>query len=340
MINLRNTVLIVSISVIITIAYSFKNAVAAEQSDLPELVLSSGLGGFFWNPGDVSPYQLDKYSRGYLFIEAKLQNPFYFLGESYNVIDFPKITMATDLNSWRSLEDRGDAAEANDYYAYIHGELDLVLFNFLSTRMISQKYYSRFTFAGNFFSGDTGSVNYSVISPQVRLSKLEVGLIGTNDGLSSETTLEIGYSIIRCNNPLVLSLEGRNSLPQLFTPELRFSGIYLLASSNPVPNVFPLDSNFRVEFANGTAQTSVGSDLYRAFLNNGEERIIKYAEASMELLFNELRYKKVQVGVGFNMEYRFFNSNYSSTDGFTYPLDFIDRRISFKLSFSYKVNLI
>ncbi|MDP8208873.1 MAG: hypothetical protein P9L92_19575 [Candidatus Electryonea clarkiae] len=332
----RNRVAISSFPAIIIFAvvfFFFSSPCTANDSifnnDDAKIAIRTGFSGILWKPGGISPYVLDNYGRGFIHLDVSLKKPLWFLGESFDLIDLPHIRFDTNFGTFSQETNAEDllVSEEKDI-SYMYSEIEAVFLDFLSARWQSTRFISELSYPGHFFNSGgipDGSSGYNLVKAENLSHDLEFGLIGTIDGEENETTLEAGYYIRMWHYPVSMTVDGGGTAPQLFVPDFRFGGIYLIARTEPIPDLWPIFSQFRISFATGTIRTSTGTDLDRLFRGD-DERVFQLTGLGAKFTFEQYVYRKTKGGVSFEADYHFLDGSYTAGDGFTYDLSPIETR--------------
>lgn len=222
-----------------------------EQTDASSLKIRGGFTGRMWSPKGFEPYSLDGFSRGAWYGGMEWRHPLHPLGESWDVIDFPEIEYQTNGSRVDFRPEAGQYPETSSDYHNSRFSIWGVASNFLSIRYTAEVAQAKFLDERADFEDLLEDPGRFIKVWETWTRQFEVGIIGAPSDEIDEANLEIGYYRTRLQWPLIdWNREERFSDVggiYLIQEDLITEGFYAELHSEPIPEIWPLESRLRVQ---------------------------------------------------------------------------------------------
>ncbi len=236
----------------------------------PSLILSAGYTGAKWNISNLDPYDMASYGRNLAFINLGLHHPLITLGEAFDVIQVPSLTLSTNF---------GYGDRSSKYVEYIPAMVKEIpylrtsawatFFEYTSFRWRSEYYNVNVTnpqgfLAFGYGSRDRGAASHETVDMGCTLRDIEFGLIGSPDGRDHITMIEVGYFYNYWQRPLAVPDGGIWAEPSVFHPEFIFQGMYVFLNTDLHEGEMPVFVQFGIKAGSGVIRTRevMGHDYF------------------------------------------------------------------------------
>ncbi len=291
----------------------------------PSIRFSAGFSGGIWSPKGITPYEVDTYGRSSFYFEAGINHPLLFLGEGLDILDIPQFRISTNMGYSGS---GGTLYDAIPSFARDNPYLNMVtwmtFFRFVSLRYYRESFHAKMNDPTIPFSSDPSDYEY-LDQFDVKMHDFEIGILGSTDGEVHTTMLEIGYFASTYEIPTTFYLGSRtDDKPDMLLPEYSFKGLYFALSSEPIPEIWPLQTFFGVRFGSGeirNIRNYVGS--YHLTGSDAEENF-KLLGLNLRFIFDQPVRESLRAGVKMEASYNIIGSDIDII-----PRDPIDIRYRF-----------
>lgn len=222
-----------------------------EQTDPSSLVIRAGVTGRIWSPKGFEPYSLDGFSRGALYAGLEWRHPLHPFGETWDVIDFPELEFHTNSSHVNFRPQAGQFPETSSDYHNSRYSVWGVFSNFLSVRYTTEIAQAKFLDERASFEDLLEEPGRFIKVWENWTRQMDVGIIGAPTDEIEGTELEIGYYRTRLQWPLIdWNREERFQDVggiYLIQEDLTTEGFYAELHSDPIPEIWPLESRLRVQ---------------------------------------------------------------------------------------------